>query len=205
MKHRTIVVLLSVAAALFSPARAQYTPDGATGPTRLGDTAPGGDNAAPRFDKLPPDPEGQAEQLRLEGKCERAIPIFRHLAAIGEGYEIARYNLGLCLFDLSKVEADAQRAASLRQEAGENILKAANGGLAKAQASLVVMYLDGTCVARDPEQAGMWALIYHANGARMAIGLPNISTALQARLDGALTPQDWQQAQSHADAWTPHS
>lgn len=205
MRRGMTFVLVSIAAALASPAQAQYVPDGATGPTRLGDTAPGGNDSAPREEKLPPDPEGQAEQLRLDGKCTRAIPIFRQLAAIGEGYELARYNLGLCLFDLSKVEPDAQRATSLRQEAGENIVKAANEGLAKAQASLVVMYLDGICVARDPVQAGMWALIYRANGARMAIGLPNISTALQARLDGTLTPQDWQQAQSNADSWTPHS
>jgi hypothetical protein len=202
MKYGTMIVLVTVAAALVFPAQAQYVPDGATGP---GDSARSRDDGEPHFDKLPPDPEGQAEQLRLEGKCIRAIPIFRHLASLGEGYELARYNLGLCLFDLSKVEPDTQRAASLRQEAGENIVKAANEGLAKAQASLVVMYLDGTCVARDPVQAGMWALIYRANGARMAIGLPNISPALQDRLDGLLSPQDWQQAQSHAEAWTPHS
>ena len=60
-------------------------------------------------------------------------------------------------------------------------------------------------VEGDPVQAGMWSLIYHANGARIAIGLPNISAALQARLDGVLSEKAWQQARSLADSWSPRS
>lgn len=141
----------------------------------------------------------------MKGECDKAIPIFRRLANYGEGFELARYNLGLCLLDVAKTEPDATRAAGLRQEGAADVIAAADRGLPKAQASLVTMYLDGNGVERDPVQAGMWALIYHANGARMAIGMPNISAALQARLDGALNDQAWQQAQTRADAWTPHS
>jgi hypothetical protein len=202
MKQTALVTILSAAVLLASPACAQFS-QGASGPAKADDTVPGGADATSRPDRLPPDPEGKAEDLRLNGHCDQALPIFRRLAARGPGYEIAQYNLGLCLLDVSKADPDAQHAASVRAEAAENIIKAANGGLPKAQSSLVVMYLDGNGVERDPVQAGMWALIYHANGARMAIGLPNIPDSLQARLDTVLTAETWRQAQSRADAWNP--
>jgi hypothetical protein len=205
MKQMTMIAIVLAAVGFALPAFAQYEPDEATGPANVSNHGSSAGDGPSYSDKLPSDPEGNAEDLRLHGKCEQAIPIFRRLAANGAGYEIAQYNLGLCLFDLSKAEADASRAANLRQDAAKNILAAANNGLAKAQASLVVMYLDGAGVEHDPVQAGMWSLIYHANGARIAIGLPNISEALQARLDGALSDTAWQQARSRADTWAPHS
>jgi hypothetical protein len=204
MKQRTMFAILLVIAAVAAPAAAQYTPDEATGPANSTNGPPRSDDSS-RTSRLPSDPEGNAEDLRLNGKCEQAIPIFRRLAANGDGYEIAQYNLGLCLLDVGKAEPDAKRAAILKQEAAENIIRAANNGLPKAQSGLVVMYLDGNGVERDPVRAGMWSLIYHANGARMAIGLPNISPELQARLDGALTQDAWQQAQALANAWSPRS
>ena len=155
--------------------------------------------------QLPTEPEAWADDLRLNGKCQQAIPIFRRLADKGAGYELAEFHLGLCLFDVSKTEPDAQRAASLKHEAAECILKAANKGLPNAQISLVTIYLDGNGVDSDPVTAGMWSLIYNDNGARFAIGLPHISPELQARLDSVLTEKTWAEAQSRADAWLPAS
>ncbi|HEX4301486.1 MAG TPA: hypothetical protein VHZ78_01745 [Rhizomicrobium sp.] len=156
----------------------------------------------PALSSLPPDPEGKAEDLRLAGRCDEAIPILRRLASYGDGYELAQYNLGLCLLEIGKAQPDAQRNAS-QQEAAVFILKAANHDLPKAQASLAAMYLDGVGVARDPLQAGVWALIYRANGRRFALGLPNIAEDLQARLDAALTDVMWAEARARANAWTP--
>jgi hypothetical protein len=203
MKHKTMIAIAAALFCLAVPAHAQY--GGASGPAKADDTVPGGADASSRAEQAPPDPEGTAEDLRMKGRCDRAIPIFRRLANNGAGFEIAQYNLGLCLFDISKAEPDAAHAASLKQEAAANIIAAADRGLPKAQASLVRLYLDGNGVERDPVQAGMWALIYHGNGARMALGLPNIPAALQAQLDSLLNEQAWQQAQARADAWTPHS
>ena len=155
--------------------------------------------------EVPSGPEGQAEDLRLRGRCDEAIPIFRSLASRGSGFEIARYNLGLCLLDMAKAESDAQRAASFTQEGAADIRKAANGALPGAQLKLVALYLDGTGVSADPVQAGMWSLIYHSNGTRIVLGLPDISSDLQDRLNAALTAKTWAQAQSRADAWQPNS
>lgn len=156
-------------------------------------------------DALPSDPEARAEALRLSGKCAEAIPILRPLAARGAGYAIAQFHLGLCLFDVSKKDPDPQHAASLKQEAAKWILDAANTGFPNAQFSLVIMYLDGYGTKADAIEAGKWSLIYHDNSMRDAIGLPDISEELQARLDSVLNEKSWAEAQSRADAWSPSS
>jgi len=69
----------------------------------------------------------------------------------------------------------------------------------------VSLYLDANGVAGDPVEAGMWSLIYHANGTREVLGLPDISPDLQARLDAVLTAKTWAEAQSRANAWSPIS
>jgi hypothetical protein len=199
MKRKMALAILSVAVCLAVPAAAQMGGQGGAADQPID---PGGEQPTTEA-PLPYDPEGKAEDLRLAGKCQDAIPILRQLAAGGDGFELAQYNLGLCLFDTSKAEPDAQHAASLKLEGAAFILKAANHNLPKAQASLAQMYLDGDGVVRDPVEAGKWALIYRANGARSALGLPNISADLQARLDGVLSDAAWAEARARADAWTP--
>jgi hypothetical protein len=164
---------------------------------------PGGAAALPQAKQRGPlEPEERGEELRLSGHCDQAIPIFRRIAARG-GFEIAEYNLGLCLFDVSANEPDAKQKAQLTQQATDSILKAANGGLAVAQIKLVSLYLDGLGVASDPIEAGKWSLIYHANGARYVIGLKDVPDTLQARLDSALDATRWAEARARANAWTP--
>jgi hypothetical protein len=198
MKWTLAFAIASAAICLAAPASAQT--QGGRGAIQPID--PSGDRL-PTQTELPPDPEGKAEDLRLAGRCEEAIPILRRLAAGGDGYELAQYNLGLCLLDTVKAEPDAQRAAALKLEGTAFILTAANHNLPKAQASLAEIYLKGDFVVRDPIEAGKWALIYRANGTRFALGLPNISADLQARLDAVLTDTTWAQARARTDAWTP--
>jgi hypothetical protein len=198
MKVGLAITLLSLAVCLAGPVIAQQ---GLKGPT--GNIDPEGGSEPPlRSPRAPLDPEQRAEELRLAGKCQQAIPIYRRMVARG-GFEIAQFHLGLCLLDVSKTEPDAQRAAALKKEAVETILNAANGGLANAQIQLVSLYLDGVGVAADPVEAGKWALIYHANGSRFVIHLPDISPELQARLDGVLNGTSWAEAQSRANSWSP--
>ena len=199
MNRKPAIVIFSVVVGLTSHAFAQggYARPGAgTGGSREPLEAPA--SSVP----LPPDPEANAEDLRLNGKCEQAIPIFRRLAE-RNGFEIAQLGLGLCLLELSQIEPDAQRVASLQRDAAQSIVRAANGGLAKAQIRLVSLYLDGTGVASDPIEAGKWALLYHSNGERFVIGLPDVPHDLQNRLDNVLTATSWAQAQARASAWSP--
>jgi len=198
MKSRLAIIVLSLTVCWSGGAIAQQ---GLKGPT--GNIDPEGQSdTVLRAPRAPLDPEQRAEELRLAGKCQQAIPIYRRMVARG-GFEIAQFHLGLCLLDVSKTEPDAQRAAALKQEAADTIIKAANGGLANAQIQLVSLYLDGLGVTADPVEAGKWALIYHANGSRFVIHLPDISPELQARLDGVLTGTRWAEAQSRANSWSP--
>lgn len=147
------------------------------------------------------DPETVAEDLRRKGQCEKAVPILRGLADSADGYEISQYNLGLCLIDLAA--ADPQHPAAERKEGADYILMAANSGFGRAQAAAVGLYLDGTGVDTDPVEAEKWALVYHDNGMRLALGLPDLSPEVTAKLTAALTGTKRAEAKARAYAWTP--
>jgi TPR repeat protein len=193
MSYKLPGVFFSTVICLASPVMAQTYKPG---------TEPMEEHLPPSVD-LPPEPEAKAEGLRQDGKCQQAIPIFRALAAQGYGYELSQYYLGLCLLDVSKAQTDAQRATSLKHEAAGWIIKAANSGLPNAEKSLVAIYLNGDGVNTDSVEAGKWSLIYHTDGQRLALGLPDISPDLQARLNSLLTEKTWVEAQSRASAWSP--
>ena len=147
------------------------------------------------------DPAATAEDMRLKGQCDKAVPILRRIAD-RDGAEISQFDLALCLLDLAQAEHDAQRATDLRSEAAEWTLRAANAGFAKAQAEAVTLYLDGTGVAADPVEAEKWAMLYHDNPWRYTIALPDISADLKDRLDAALDKTKRAEARSRANSWT---
>ncbi len=146
--------------------------------------------------------EGEAEEMRLKGQCDKAVPILRAFAALEGDRSIARYNLGMCLFDLAAKQHDAAQVASMRKEGAGWILQAADGGSARAQAEAVVICLDGVGVAADPVEAAKWSILYRHNGTRLAIGLRDIAPEVSDRLDAALTDASRRQAQARADDWT---
>ena len=203
MNSRFAVTISLLILCLCEPALAQQGLRG-PGTSNISPEPNSGEPPLTTSPRVPLDPEQRAEELRLDGKCEQAIPIYRRMVARG-GFEIAEFHLGLCLLDVSKSESNTQRATALREEAAQTIIKAANGGLANAQIQLVTFYLDGTGVPVDPIEAAKWALIYHSNGSRFVISLPDISPALQARLDGAVNATGWAEAQSRANSWSPVS
>lgn len=152
--------------------------------------------------KMRNDPEGIAEDLRLEGHCDRALPILRRLANNTTGYELSQFNLGLCLFDLAKKDKDPAQTAAMNKEGAQWILTAANAGLGQAQQEAVVLYLDGLGVTADPVEAGKWAYLYHDNGSRLVLGQPDISADLRGRLDAVLVGTKRKEAHLRADNWT---
>jgi len=164
---------------------------------------PQGDNG-PQKMQLPPDPEGRAVELRLHGQCAQAVPILRGLTAANQNDDIAKFNLGQCLIDIGRTETGGLRARDMG-EGAQWLLAAANRGFPNAQSGLVPVYLDGDGVARNPLEAAKWALIYRANGMRLALGMPDISVDLQAKLDAVLNDRSWDQAQAMADQWSPES
>jgi TPR repeat protein len=164
-------------------------------------STPSSSVAAERLRLNANDPEGIAEDLRLNGKCDKAVPMFRRLAERGTDYAVSQFNLGLCLFDLAKAEHDAQQATALNKEGAQWVLQAANAGYGKAQTMAVVLYLDGQGVAADPVEAGKWAYVFHDNGSRLVLGLPDISADIRGKLNAALTGDKRKEAHARANSW----
>jgi TPR repeat protein len=200
---RIVTAVFLAAACMALPAKAQYR--GGVGPTQ--------DNYGPTPHQTPDDGEAPApashdlasfaEDLRLKGRCDRAVPLLRPMAERGNGHEIEQYDLGLCLFDLARAEHDEKHAADLTREGADWVVHAANGGFAKAQAMAVSLYLDGKGVAADPTEAEKWALLYHRNGMRLGIGLPDTTPELRKRLDAAMNDTTEAEAKKRARDWTP--
>lgn len=168
------------------------------GPADHGQT-PDGDRKGP----VSHDTGAIAEDLRMQGKCDKAVPMLRLVVERGSGYQIAQFDLGECLLDMAKAEPDAKKAADMRNEGAMWVVRAADGGFNKAQAAAVLLYLDGTGVTADPVEAEKWALLYHSNGIRLALGLPDIAPDVKDRLDTVLTDATRHDARTRADAWTP--
>lgn len=203
MKRMLAIALCAMAAPLAAHAQGQIGP-GSHG---------GSDNYGPSAHQTPDDSDGPAptsrdagaiaEGLRVEGKCDKAVGMLRPIAERGAGHEIAQLDLGLCLFDLAKANKDPKQAGDLRADAAAWVLRAANGGFAKAQAMAVLLYLDGNGVAADPAEAEKWAILYHRNGMRIGIGLPDTPADVRKRLDATVSDAQETEAKKRARDWTP--
>jgi hypothetical protein len=194
IKGGMAAAVLLVAAGLSLPVKAQHG----------GEERYGSPHEMPTPDVIRPASRGAAaaaEDLRLKGKCDKAVPLLRNIVD-RDGSEISQFNLGLCLLELAGAEHDAQKAADQAKEGAEWMLRSANAGFARAQARAVNLYLDGTGVAADPVEAEKWALLYHANPLRFSIALPDIAADVSDRLNAALTGAKRAEARARANAWT---
>jgi TPR repeat protein len=204
MKYLIAIAVVLLATAPAAPAFAQMGSAGGNYDDYTGGVRNEGTKDPRRsIPKVVNGPEGVAEDLRLKGKCDQAVPMFRELATQeGGGYEISQFNLGLCLFDLAKAEKDPTQALALNKEGASWILRAANAGFGKAQAMAVLVYLDGLGVAADPVEAGKWAYVFHDNGTRLVLGMPDIDPSVRGRLDVVLTGDKKREAHARANSWT---
>ena len=196
MRQLLLVPVSALILALAVPAQAQH------GGGALSSAGPPGDTSEIPRATTREDPEGAAEDLRLAGKCDEAVPIFRRMSQRA-GYAISWYHLGQCLLTLADASHDPQHAADLRKEGASWILRAARSGFAQAEAEAVTVCLDGVGVDRDPVEAEKWALVYRHNGLRAVIGLPDVSPDVTSRLDAALTDSTRAEAEARANAWEP--
>lgn len=145
------------------------------------------------------DAQATAEQLRLQGRCDLAVPKLR--AYVGRsGSEISQYNLGLCLLDLAKT-ATPEAADGMRKEGALWLLRSANAGFAQAEAQAVVITFNGTGVDKDPVEAKKWALLYQHNAMRSILRMPDLAQDVQDRLDSALDAAGRATAEARADTW----
>jgi hypothetical protein len=186
-----------IVASLAAPAQAQYRGGAPSGPSG-NDQSYGSPHEMPHDDVPHPrslDAGSKAEDLRLKGHCDQAIPLLRGIVDDG-GSEIAQFNLGLCLLDVAAT--DTQHAADLKKEGTEWIVAAADAGLARAQSRAVSLLMDS-----DPVEAQKWAILYRGNPTRYSFGLPDLPDDVTGRLDKALTGLQKAEARKRANAWLP--
>lgn len=194
-----------VVTAVVLPAQAQLGQSGGVGlGGHGGEQAYGSPHEMPQDDIAHPrsiDAGSRAEDLRLKGKCDQALPLLRGIIDNGGASEIAQFNLGLCLLDLAAV--DTAHAADMKKEAVQWIVSASDAGLARAQAKAVTLLLDGTGGTSDLVEAQKWAILYRGNPTRYSFGLPDLPDDVTARLDKALTGPQRTEARKRANAWMP--
>ncbi|MGD1935392.1 MAG: hypothetical protein ACFB0Z_12965 [Candidatus Phaeomarinobacter sp.] len=132
-------------------------------------------------------------ELARAGRCDEAVADLKVLAERGRGYENAQHVFGLCLIETGNT-----------QDGKMWVRRAAEAGLADAQASHLRAYLaDGTdYLAHDV--AAKWLHLYRTNPLRLAIGTeqalePNELEGIQNKIPRA----DYLSGVQAARSWTP--
>lgn len=101
-------------------------------------------------------------ELANAGRCDEAMDDLQVLANRGRGYENAQHALGLCKIQLGQ-EAEGRGW----------IERAAQAGLADAQASHLRGYLSSGTDYHPHHIAAKWLYLYQTNPLRLAIGTEN--------------------------------
>ena len=163
------------------------------------DNPPGADQAAKP--KLLLNPYEQAMRFKEQGNCVKAIELLEPQAKLGRGYEVAQLNLGECYVAVAETKQDAEEKRKTRLQGVQWIIKAADAGLAGAQAELVRLTLQGGWIKIEPAEAGKWYLLWKRNPRRSQLGVTELDPKLQQQLKTMLSDADLAEANSRADAW----
>ena len=199
--------LLSVAiVSLFFVAACAGGPSGGGGPGGPGRGGPPGGGFA-KGPGGPPPQQGddrfysQALELKRDGNCAEAVPLFKRVAEMGQGYEIAQYHLGDCLLKTAATKGPGAQADMDNALAMHWLLKAAHSNNADAQGKLTAIYLDGKVVGVDRVEAAKWYLLYMRNPIQVKVGATALAPGVEQFLLDELRPQEWAAATAEADSW----
>lgn len=132
-------------------------------------------------------------ELARDGRCDEALNDLRIMANRGRGYENAQHIYGLCLLETGD-----------REQGLIWISRAADAGLADAQATHVRLYeQDGTAYLSH-QTAAMWLYLYENNPMRYRIGAEYALSPQVAEHARASIPRaDYLAGINQARNWTP--
>lgn len=139
----------------------------------------------------------RAIDLKADGKCHEAAPLFYRMAIRGEGFELAQYHLADCL--LRDAPQSAVNSAYL--DALLWMRRAAEAGSPEAQAALAGLYAQGPSGIRNREEAAMWYALYDANPARKRPGFVPIPRERADEIEAAIADSR-QAGEARASAWS---
>ncbi|MEO0963294.1 MAG: hypothetical protein AAFY01_12830 [Pseudomonadota bacterium] len=132
-------------------------------------------------------------ELASAGRCDDAMDDLQVLANRGRGYENAQHALGLCKIQTGNTA-----------EGKEWVERAAQAGLADAQASHLRGYLDGHTDYHPYHVAAKWLYLYETNPLRLAIGTENaLDVAEVQSIRGSIPRAEYLRGVQAARNWTP--
>ena len=135
-------------------------------------------------------------ELKQSGDLDEAIRYFAQVAGMGAGYEIAQFQLGDSFLRQAASASDPRQASQKAREGAFWVLIAAQSGNVGAQAKMAKLYFDGTGVARDTAEAGMYVLLAEDNV--HADFITNAAKDGIAAIRAGLSPDDWVVARERA-------
>ncbi len=176
-------------------------------------------------------PYWEGFKLKHADKCEEALKKLVPLARQGHGFEDAQLAAGLCMLRLAGLTSSSPTKKE-KQELIKNvnfrkgfdwILRAANAGHFRAQASLVSLYADNLAPSYSAIDAthdqlnqdqlkqmhdthvkgAMWAHLYLTNPLRLQIGAPIIDEAKIKKLENNMIKNNWLLGKELARNWIP--
>jgi hypothetical protein len=148
-------------------------------------------------------PYERAMYYKQQGDYAKAIALLEPMAAQGHGFEMAQLSLGQCYIETAASATPPEAGHDALVKGTKWILAASDAGLPAAQVQLIRLMLDGGRFKVEPVPAGMWYLIWKRNPARLQTGVSDLDPPLLHKLRSALSPEDWQKAQTQADGWQP--
>jgi hypothetical protein len=185
-KWTALIVVAIVAAGCASPKRG--------GPGGAQAVAPAGVNQPSQLLR-------QARDLQAKEGCEKAAPVYRIVSGYGEDYEVAQFELGACLLEMTG--ASDQETALFRQEALLWLNRAAWAGNPRAQGKLAEILSAAPrysvlLVQSDPQQALVWSIVYDANSIRDTYGMKPTPALVSSHLQSSLSSAQQEAARNDA-------
>lgn len=143
-----------------------------------------------------------ARDQQAKKGCAEAVPAYRVVSAYGKGFDVAQFELGACLLEMSAEQGP--EAGLFREEGLFWLRRAAWAGNARAQRALAGALSGalGGDIDPKPGEAMAWALIYGENSDRELFNLPPIDNSVTERLENALSEEEVSAAISFANSFS---
>ncbi|WP_281301068.1 MULTISPECIES: hypothetical protein [unclassified Iodidimonas] len=140
----------------------------------------------------------QAIEMKRNGNCNGAMPLFYRLANRGGGFELAQYHLADCLLRIAT-------PSITNTDWLEGLIwlrRSAEAGAPEAQGLLAHLYATGPGDIANKTEAAMWFSLYEKNPARKKPGFSYALTpAQQAAILKALDAETLAKGDALANQW----
>ncbi|MDA5193104.1 tetratricopeptide repeat protein [Govanella unica] len=144
-----------------------------------------------------------ASDFKERKQYREAAQGFSLMAGWGRGWEVAQYQLGVCLLAIADNPAANDSPKDLRREAFVWIKLAADSGNKSAQSRLALMLRDGIGISPDLQEAARYAILAEQGSGDIPLVRSAAEAEVSANLQQRLKPADWDEAKRLARNFSP--